>query len=206
MLDSSGSINLNNSLNWQNMLIFVGVNVGLRKVLKGPDAVRVGLVRFSGTAYVEFNLNQYQSAAELEIQIRRTPYNGEGKNIADGPNKVNTQVFSINYAARCDATWAAVLVSDGQVNVDVNETIGMAMKLKHRNITVVTVAVTRNIRTELLEDISADSEVLILSDRKKLISLLACMRGMKPSLLQCRTPTSLPLSPRAPDEITGMPP
>ena len=89
MLDESGSVG---SSNWERMLQFVGNFTN--KIPIGPDANRVGVVKFGSSASLSILLNQYSNSSEFGAAVNRLSYSTGGTNTAAGLATTIDHLFS----------------------------------------------------------------------------------------------------------------
>lgn len=120
ILDSSGSINDRGSMNWQLILDFVNNVIANLEVSQWTT--RVGLVRFSNDANVEFYLDSYYDKVAMLNRINSTSYIGGTTNIAEALQIARLNVFDPSRGDRLDVPNVVVLIADGQANERVNET------------------------------------------------------------------------------------
>jgi len=74
VVDSSGSIG---SRNFQKVKSFIVSVVDSFEI--SNETVRVGLIEFSDSAYIEFDLQQYSNKSDVKAAVAAIPYYGQGK-------------------------------------------------------------------------------------------------------------------------------
>ena len=122
MLDASGSVGRYtfNSVVKQFIIDFIS------NFQVGPNDTEVGVIVFSGTAWVEFFLNSYSTRSEVESAVQNMHYPGGGTNTADGLYKLIQEGYTVNHGARLSSDSIlrlAVVITDG-VSSDYYSTLG----------------------------------------------------------------------------------
>ena len=149
VLDSSGSIEDSGSGNWNMTLDFL-VNI-VNRLRIGIIYNHVGVVSYSRNSKVNFRLNWFYTKQNLVDAIRRIPYIGLNTNTAAGIEDMRTQVFT----QRGDRPYLknfGILVTDGESNINQEDTIPNANKAKNDGIIMFAVGITERINaTELIE-------------------------------------------------------
>lgn len=108
-VDGSGSIGPQNFAKLQDFLKRIVTELNI-----GPDAVHVGLVKFSNYPSIEFPLDMYMSRQEVLTAIDNINYVGGGTNTAEAINYMNHQVFNQKSGARPNVPRIAVVITDGR--------------------------------------------------------------------------------------------
>ena len=149
VLDSSGSIEYSGSGNWNMTLDFL-VNI-VNRLRIGIIYNHVGVVSYSRNSKVNFPLNWFYTKQNLVDAIRRIPYIGLNTNTAAAIEDMRTQVFT----QRGDRPYLknfGILVTDGESNINQEDTIPNANKAKNDGIIMFAVGITERINaTELIE-------------------------------------------------------
>ena len=154
MLDASGSIG---SANFQLMRTFVANVVTNLKI--GPDDSRVGVVRYSSSASVQFSLNTHMTSTSLLQAIATIPYSGGGTNTA-AAILTCIQLFSTSYGARPVSSGIpriAIVVTDGR-SYSRAATIAAAQIAHSRNILSYAVGIGGNVDMTELAAIASDPD------------------------------------------------
>ena len=149
VLDSSSSI----SNNWETLKSFVKDFIKTLNV--GMSAIRVGLVRFSTSANVEFTLSQHYTQEELSNAIDNIQFAGQSSNLATGIEMLRQRIFNGIDGDRTSVVNVGVIIADGNPD-NPSEALKQATLTKAAGITLVTVGITTEISTDLLEQISSD--------------------------------------------------
>lgn len=172
IVDSSRSIESINPARWQSLLNFIK-NVG-SKLTIGPDAVHVGLVRFSAIAREEFSIADHIiDNLEYKKMVDQVVRDEDVEtNIADGLRKADALFGKLG--ERPHVPRVAILVTDGLVNKEVAATVPMADELRRQGIDIICVGVDVPGENEIkiLRRISSHNKVLTTSDYDKLFNLL----------------------------------
>jgi len=129
----------------------------------GPTATQVGLVIYSNNARIEFLLNRYNNANDMTTRIM-TPtqqgtlgsYIGGTTNTAEGIQYARTQVFSTGNGARSSAAKLMIVLTDGESNVNPDQTIPEANAARAAGIEIMVVGVTDSINLDEIRGISSD--------------------------------------------------
>jgi len=124
VLDSSGSIG---QASWPASLQFI---IDVIKGLKiEPSRTHVSVVTYSTEVEVSFGLNQYTSMAEIEAAVFGIKYMAGVTNTADGINTMHRVIKEEGRGANV-AIPIAIVVTDGQSNVDETRTIPEAQSAR----------------------------------------------------------------------------
>ena len=125
ILDSSGSINKDLDLedprnkesnNWTKVVSFVQSVIELLPI--GPNACQVGLINYGNRAKVEFQLDEYYSRSELKYAVASVPWKDQKTNTSGALWKMSYDVFTHEHGDREDAANIALLITDGESNLD----------------------------------------------------------------------------------------
>ena len=106
MIDASGSIG---SSNFQQIREFTA-NITARLIHNSPQS-RVGVILFSTSAQLYFNLQVYTSLNTLLSAINNLPYSGGGTDIAEA---LMLLLRSYQLRLRHDSSKTAIIITDGQ--------------------------------------------------------------------------------------------
>ena len=152
VLDSSGSIGRSN---FQLIRDFVS-NVIIHSDI-GPDKTRVGVVLFSASASVQFQLNTHLTKPSLLDAVAHIPFTGKRTNTAAGIN-LSVQLFNTTFGARPRSSGTpriVIVLTDGRSNVP-QETIAAAERSHAANIISYVVGLGKIINVTELNAIASD--------------------------------------------------
>ena len=153
VLDSSGSIEISGQGNWNLMLNFL-VDI-VNRLTIGPNAIRVGVVSYSGQSKVNFLLDEHTNKSELVNAIKRIPYIGDSTNTAAAIEDMRTKVFT-QRGDRSNVQNMAIVITDGESNIDQRNTIPNAERAKNDGIIMLAVGITKEINLDELRGISSN--------------------------------------------------
>ena len=169
VLDSSGSVGERNF----DLTKEFAANV-TRIFAIGPQDTQVGAIAFSGFANISFLLNTFGNQTGVlrgiqEIRYFDIPGNGNpSTNTADALTALRQTVFTVEAGARSESAAiprVAVVVTDGQSNVNQSQTIPSAQAVQSDGITVFAIGVGERINMDELNAIASRPDlVALLSD------------------------------------------
>jgi len=197
VVDSSGSINYKDPINWDITLEFL-VNV-TRQFTIGPNAVQVAFVLFSNDATVRWGLTRYQNQADLIRAIEAVPYIGDTTNLNDGLYLTRTRVFAPAQGTRSGALKAAIILTDGEDNVPEEGTpltLQNATACKRDNIQLIGIGVSDQVDEQRLRQIVSpppDTHYYPVDDFRDLVNIVA---QLTPAV--CVTTTAAPTGSKEP--------
>ena len=185
MLDASGSVGRYtfNSVVKQFIIDFIS------NFQVGPNDTQVGVVVFSGSAWVEFFLNSYSTRSEVENAVQNMHYPGGSTNTAYGLYKLIQEGYTVNHGARLSSDSIlrlAVVITDGVSN-NYQRTLEAAAAVHHVKppIIVYAVGVTGNINFDELKAIASNQNFVStissfdsLKDIQEQQTYDLCNRGM----------------------------
>ena len=188
VLDSSSSIG---SVNFQEVREFVK-NFIMSGITIGRDDDQVGVILFGSTAQVVFNLNAYQTQAELLNAINSISYTGQRTNTAAALRQLIDEGFTVGGGARLDSKTVlrvAIVMTDGMSNVNPSDTPIAAARVHDFKpaIFVYAVGVTDNVNQEELNKIATSPEFVenlesfdasLLKEYQEERSYEICAKGM----------------------------
>lgn len=155
-VDNSGSIRdseVNGENNWQKVLDFL---VALAERLSiSQDGTQVGLVTFGNRAYLEFDLNKYQTELEVTTAIKNLRYRGENTNTTGGMQLAHTILTSQINGSRPGIPKVLILITDGIPTFDADKLPQEVSLIKSAGIRIVTVGVTNQVNETLLKGIAS---------------------------------------------------
>jgi collagen type VI alpha len=154
VVDDSGSIrdtDLPGGNNWRVVLDFVDRIAGALDPI-GLDATRLGMVTFSNTGVVQFDLDDVTSTREAQANIADTNYNGGNTNTTGGLN-VAYSLFRPERGDRPNVEDMIVLITDGNPTRDLAFLPRAFGMIKASGIRIVGVGVTNNIDVDQMRQI-----------------------------------------------------
>ena len=160
VLDSSGSIGRGN---FQSVREFVN-NFIMSGLTIREDEDQVGVIVFSDSAQVVFNLNAYQNQAQLLSAVDSIPYIAGGTNTDAALRQLIDEGFTVGGGARLDSQTVlrvAIVMTDGKSN-DPSDTLIAAAHVHEFNpaILVYVVGVTDSVNQEELNAIATSPELV----------------------------------------------
>ena len=113
VIDSSTSVGARNFIKIINFVRSMIENADISQ-----DAVRVGLLTFSSTATIRFNLNEVNSRGEFLQRLERIPYAYGDTNTAEALRVLRQQMFTESAGDRQSTRNMAVIITDGESNIN----------------------------------------------------------------------------------------
>jgi len=158
VVDSSGSIRDNNPAdgsydNWNKILEFVADIIDQLNI--ATDGVHVGLVIYSQTARHEFTLNFSTDKTALRTQVLNTAYMGSYTNTSGGIRAMHLEQFTSANGARSGVEQIAIVITDGESNLDSDRTISDAEAARAAGIEIIAVGVTDAVNMAEVSGISS---------------------------------------------------
>ena len=199
VVDSSGSIRDNNPAdgsydNWDLLLAFLTNLVDNLDV--GPDATRIGLVRYGNTGENIFYLNTYATKVQVKDAISRVEYIEGNTNTSGGLRVMHTQQFNSS-RDRSNIPNVGIVITDGVSTFDSQFTIPYAEAARADGIQIMVVGITNAINEEELAGISSppqtrDENYFTVADFAVLDQIVdqICPNGLEPT--QPPQPTTQP--------------
>lgn len=151
LIDRSGSIRSNRFEAVKEFFVSV---IDELEVYDGK--IRIGAVTFDDTAEVGFYLNSYSSKQDIVQAIRKIQYGGGRTNIASALTLARNNLFVGSRGDRDDAPNFLVVFTDGNANINEDETIPQAILTRIAGIHVINVAVGKDINMLELRSIASD--------------------------------------------------
>lgn len=162
VIDNSGSIKNESTVsqenkNYDNLKKFVKSLIDTFSI--GEDQTRVGVVRFSDHASTVFQLDTYFDKLYMKQAIDEMPFDGGLTNISGALKQTKRDVFNIHHGDRPDIRNVAIIIADGESNVDPQATSKVARDLRaeYTRLYVVAVLTTKFDETEL-RDIASNPD------------------------------------------------
>ena len=119
----------------------------------GSNAIRVGVVSYSGLSKVNFLLDEYTTRRDLVDAIRRIPYIGDSTNTASAIEDMRTKVFT-QQGDRPNVPNMGIVITDGESNIDAINTIPNAERARRDGIIMFAVGITEQVNKTELRGIS----------------------------------------------------
>jgi Mg-chelatase subunit ChlD len=184
VLDGSGSIG---STNFDNVKTFV--NAVVRSFDIGAQKVRVGLIEFSNTAAVQFNLTKYYTTAGIMSAVNSTAYQGGSTNSAAGIKSMQT-MFEQEGRQNEGVPLIGIFMTDGHSN-DAKATKDAAQQLHVHmpDVTVFSVGVGSNVDVNELDVIASDPDCLHVYELSSFSDIVAFTDQIMEQ--SCRVPASI---------------
>ena len=164
VIDSSGSIRDNNPPdrsfdNYELQLQFLTTLVNAFSV--GLDATRVGAILFSEQVSLQFALNTYNTAGEINAALLGLPYLGQTTNTPQALIQTRTECFSTGNGDRSNVDNLAIVVTDGVPFPDSRRSPALdeARALKDSGATVISIGITDNIDVDFLREMSSPPQL-----------------------------------------------
>ena len=163
VVDSSGSIRDNNPAdgsydNWNKILEFVADIIDNLNI--GTDGVHVGLVVYSQIARHEFTLNYSYDKNTLRTQVLNTAYMHSFTNTSGGIRLMHLEQFTSANGARSNVDQIAIVITDGESNLDMDRTISDAEAARAAGIEIISVGVTDAVNMAEVAGISSLPQTL----------------------------------------------
>lgn len=115
----------------------------------GPSQTRIGVVKFSTTAYLQFGFNQYTTAQSVGNAVSNLIWNGgQSTDIAAAFRTANEQMFS-ERRTDPDVRTICILITDGQPNVEADKTFDEVQKTKNSSIEVFAIGIGREVNLQI---------------------------------------------------------
>ena len=129
----------------------------------GPEDSLVGVIVFSGSASIQFNLQQHTSARTLRRAIRRLEYPGGGTDTDEALELLISSAQDGTMELRDGRTHVAIVVTDGESN-DPTSTTAAANTLHASGIYQVYAAGLGGAVLDELNDIASDPSLVFITD------------------------------------------
>ena len=134
-MDASTSVGQDN---FEKMLQFVKDFLGNADIDSGN--VQAGVLTYSTSFKIEFQIGQHTTTAELQKAIDKIPYTYGSTNTADALLTMATKMFTTS-ADRPDAPNIAIVVTDGISNINSRRTIKEAINARAKNIHIYSIGI-----------------------------------------------------------------
>ncbi|XP_064598615.1 von Willebrand factor A domain-containing protein 2-like [Liolophura sinensis] len=166
ILDMSRSID---HKQFQKLLTFLSKLV--EKLEVGVDGMQISMVTYSDHAHVVFGLQRYTEKKEVMHSILNSGYIPGAANTADALDYTAEYVFKEEYGDRSWAENIAILITDGESNIDRHLTVPAAEKLRATGTTVLGVGIRLENTDELHAIVGDKSNIFEVSRLRRLPAL-----------------------------------
>ena len=136
VLDSSTSVK---DSDFETMLNVTSTMISTTSIDDGK--VRIGLITYSTSVQVQFELNTYENQGDIIDAIRRVKQVRGDTNIADALNVLRTRMFQANTGDRDEVENIAVIFTDANPNVNAQRTVPEANMTKVEGVRLVTIII-----------------------------------------------------------------
>ncbi|CAH1788337.1 unnamed protein product [Owenia fusiformis] len=190
VVDSSGSIPEEDFQKVLDFLKYVVVELDV-----GISKTRIGVITFFTNAIIRFHLNEYNNRADVYGAIDRIPYTGGATNTPEALQLMRLSMFTSQNGDRPDVPNVALVLTDGNSNVNELETLPQAREARNAGIHLFAAAVGKEINMGELRGIATDPDVknvfqvADLSDLVDIVSAIAdpiCKDGRECSSNPCQ--------------------
>ena len=176
VIDTSGSIG---SQSFQLIREFTA-NITTELINNSPRST-VGVILFSTTSHIEFNLQAHTNLSALRSAINELPYNGGGTNTAEALRLLLSTAQDGQLGLRNGSLKIAIVITDGQSN-DMSATFVAADELNSSNIfDVYAVGVGNADQTELRR-IASSPELVFFTNKFDINGLQQLVDAILPHL------------------------
>ena len=161
-VDSSESIRRGNPTdasydNW--LLVLEFINKIVDEFPIGDHGARIGIVTFSNSAKLEFELNRYSTSDQLKRAVYEIPYYNAWTNTAEGLQVTRTQCFHPMSGDRPHAQNVNIIITDGIPNLYADYVEPEAETLRRQGVTMFAVGITDAVDTETLRILSSPPQL-----------------------------------------------
>ena len=153
VIDSSGSIDDTDPGNWRLVLNFIVEFIDNLDI--GEDRTRVGMVVYSEFAITRFFLNDYYNRDDLRREIFASPHLDSFTNTSGGIRLMKDEHFTPRRGDRPGVRNIAILVTDGQSNIDHQRTISDAQAAMRQGIEMYSIGISSAVNEDEIRGISS---------------------------------------------------
>jgi len=138
VLDVSGSIRRERL-----RLVKDWINDFLEDLPIDQERIRVGVIKYSDSAEVQFQLNAYNSKQDVLEHIRRVEFVGGKTNTAEALRIMHEEMFTSTNGDRTGSQYPnyAIVFTDGSSNINPQQTIPQAISAKIKGIHMIVVSI-----------------------------------------------------------------
>lgn len=189
---------MTDSSNWGDMIYFVK-DVISAIYSEETNQTRVGALTFSDTSQTEFYLDAYNNLMDLTEAFDAIQWTSGETNIYSAIHRLRSDLLQREHGDRENVTNIAIVLTDGQANVDDDKTAAEAEAARNEGVEFIAVGITRRVDLEELELITGDKElVLNVLDFRELMSVVE-----EVAKRACHLDSIDPISPDLPDSPAG---
>lgn len=172
VIDDSTSITWVDERNWNPRLLgFVKALIAGFPI--GSNLTRVGALTFSDFASIEFYLDEYYDEDEMQDAVDDIELSEGETNIYDGLRLMRTQIFRERNGDRPDVQNIAVVITDGQANLEAAKIEDEARQSHELGVEIFAVGVTNDTDMGQLRAIASDEDhVFTVEDFEGLYSII----------------------------------
>ena len=153
VIDTSGSIRRSR---WS--LVQGFVKDIIRELEVSPNRARIGVITYSDDAIFRFSLNQYSSKKDTLTAIDRIPYTSGKTNTAEALALLSSDMFTVANGDRDGVDNVAIIVSDGESNINREATIPQAIQARANGIHLAVATMEYNPNNLELKGIASDPD------------------------------------------------
>jgi len=151
VLDASGSIR-----NERFAYVQAYVNSVIEQLQVSPNDTQIAAVSYSDSAYLQFKLNEYSTKQDAQLAIRRIPFVGGRTNTAAAIRLMMNTVFTAANGDRPDAPNFCILLTDGNSNINVPDTIPAAIDARQSGIEMIVFGVGTDINVNEMQNLASE--------------------------------------------------
>jgi collagen type VI alpha len=151
ILDASGSIR---NERFPKVIDFV-ISI-IEEFQVSQQDTRIAAVSYSDNYAAQFNLNTYNTKQDVQLALRRIPFIGGRTNTASGIRYMTNTIFTAANGDRPDAPNYAFILSDGNSNINMADTIPAAIDARQRGTTLIPFAVGTDVNLFELRNIASE--------------------------------------------------
>lgn len=151
VLDASGSIR---NERFPKVIDFVVSFVEQMQV--SMNDTRIAAVSYSDNYQAQFNLNSYSTKQDVQLALRRIPFIGNRTNTASAIQYMKDVIFTAANGDRADAPNFAIVLSDGNSNINQQDTILRAVQARNAGIRMIAFAVGTDVNLFELRNIASE--------------------------------------------------
>lgn len=137
------------------------------------ERIRVGVIRYSNSAQVQFHLNRYKSKQDVLDHIKRIEFVGARTHTGEALRKMHEEMFTNRNGDRSEARYPnyAIVFTDGSSNINPQQTIPEAIKAKTKGIHIIAISIGNMINWAEVRGIASepyDRNILQINSQRDL--------------------------------------
>jgi Mg-chelatase subunit ChlD len=206
-IDNSGSIGgEGTNSNWDKQIKFVQDLVGEFNV--GPSQTHVGAVDFGWYGYLDFDLNKYQTEAEVQTAIGSIKFKGQQTNTTGGLYYSRLLLTDPQYGRRGpEVPKIIIIITDGLPNREEETLDAEVANIRAAGIRVVGVGVTSGVSKEtMLRMVTSESDYVHATDFSNLDAIKDKVINDQTCTVATESPPPTTKPPPPPSPPTTQPP